>query len=188
MQKNWIGRSEGVEIDFPVEGMDEKIRVFTTRPDTLWGATFVCLAPGHPLSERLVTEKEKLASVKATYGEAAEKEGVFTGFYAVNPMNNGRIPIYIASFVLMEYGTGAIMSVPAHDQRDFDFAEKYGLPIKVVIVPEVTEMAGTNPPIPPLRKGVRGDCPTYCPVQKQDHLRRLTKTMVFLLIPGDSPE
>ncbi len=136
MQKNWIGRSEGVEMDFPVDGFSEGIRIFTTRPDTLWGATFVCLAPGHPLSERLVTDRSRLDEVKKKYGKMEEKEGLFTGHYAINPLNNERIPIYIANFVLMEYGTGAIMSVPAHDQRDFDFAKKYGLPIKVVIVPE----------------------------------------------------
>lgn len=141
MQRNWIGRSEGVEMDFPVEGLNEKIRIFTTRPDTLWGATFVCLAPGHPLAERLVTDRERLDAIKAKYGKMEEKEGLFAGYYAINPMNNERIPIYIANFVLMEYGTGAIMSVPAHDQRDFEFAKKYGLPIKIVIVPEdgVTE-------------------------------------------------
>lgn len=136
MQKNWIGRSEGVEMDFPVDGLGDSIRIFTTRPDTLWGATFLCLAPGHPLSERLVTDRSMLDEVKKKYGKMEEKEGLFTGHYAVNPGNNERIPIYIANFVLMEYGTGAIMSVPAHDQRDFDFAKKYGLPIKVVIVPE----------------------------------------------------
>lgn len=136
MQRNWIGRSEGVEMDFAVEGIGEKIRIFTTRPDTLWGATFVCIAPGHPLSERLVTDKSKLDIVKAKYGKVEEKEGLFTGRYAINPMNDERIPIYIASFVLMEYGTGAIMSVPAHDQRDFEFAKQYDLPIRVVIAPE----------------------------------------------------
>jgi len=135
MQKNWIGRSEGVEVDFPVEGMDEKIRIFTTRPDTLWGATFICLAPDHPLSERLVTDTAWLESVKARFGIVEDKEGLCTGHYAVNPMNDERIPIYVANFVLMEYGTGAIMSVPAHDQRDFEFAEKFGIPIRVVIVP-----------------------------------------------------
>lgn len=136
MQRNWIGRSEGVEMDFPVEGLNEKIKIFTTRPDTLWGATFLCLAPGHHLAERLITDRERLDAVKAKYGKMEEKEGLFTGYYAINPMNNERIPIYIANFVLMEYGTGAIMSVPAHDQRDFDFAKKYDLPIRVVIVPE----------------------------------------------------
>jgi leucyl-tRNA synthetase len=136
MQKNWIGKSEGVEIDFAVEGRTEKIKIFTTRADTLWGATFVCIAPGHPLSEKLVHDREALNAVKAKYGLMEEKEGLFTGHYAINPMNREKIPIYIANFVLMEYGTGAIMSVPAHDQRDFEFAKKYGLTIRIVIVPD----------------------------------------------------
>jgi leucyl-tRNA synthetase len=136
MQKNWIGKSEGVELDFRVDGRGENIRIFTTRPDTLWGATFICIAPGHPLAEVLVADKEQLSAVKAKYGEMAEKEGLFTGHYAINPMNDEKIPIYAANFVLMEYGTGAIMSVPAHDQRDFEFAKKYGLPIRTVIVPD----------------------------------------------------
>ena len=136
MQRNWIGKSEGVEMDFPVAESAEKIRIFTTRPDTLWGATFVCLAPMHPLAESLVREKEGLEFIKSRYGVMDEKHGLFTGHYAINPVNGERIPIYIANFVLTEYGTGAIMSVPAHDQRDLEFARKYGLPVRVVIVPE----------------------------------------------------
>jgi len=134
MQKNWIGKSTGVEVDFKIEGMDENIRIFTTRQDTLFGATFVCLAPTHPLTERLVSDKEDLERLKERYGRMDESVGLFTGLYAINPMNDERIPIYVANFVLMEYGTGAIMSVPAHDQRDFDFAQKYGIPIRVVII------------------------------------------------------
>jgi leucyl-tRNA synthetase len=160
MQKNWIGRSEGVEVGFRIDGMDETIRIFTTRQDTLFGATFVCLAPIHPLTELLVSDKENLANLKARYGRMDEKTGIFTGFYAINPMNGEKIPIYVANFVLMEYGTGAIMSVPAHDQRDFDFAQKYGLHIKVVIVPE--QQPSVNTPsltLPPRggRKGWGGD-------------------------------
>ncbi|MEW6003664.1 MAG: leucine--tRNA ligase, partial [Nitrospirota bacterium] len=134
MQKNWIGKSIGVEVDFEIEGMKEKIKIFTTRQDTLFGATFLCLAPAHPLANRLVSDKEGLEKVKARYGKMGEKFGLFSGYYAINPMNEERIPIYVANFVLMEYGTGAIMSVPAHDQRDFDFAKEYGLTIRVVIV------------------------------------------------------
>ncbi|MEW6116700.1 MAG: leucine--tRNA ligase [Nitrospirota bacterium] len=136
MQKNWIGKSEGVEVDFPLEGMSEKLRIYTTRPDTIFGVTYMCLAAAHPLAERLVADTSKLDAIKAKYGKEDEKEGLFTGHYAINPLTNDRIPLYIANFVLMEYGTGAIMSVPAHDQRDFEFAKKYDLPIKVVIVPE----------------------------------------------------
>ncbi len=139
MQKNWIGRSEGVEVDFAIDGSDDRIRIYTTRPDTLFGVTFICLAPNHPVAAKLVGDKSKLDSIKALYGDAEHKEGLFTGHYAVNPLNNERIPVYVANFVLMEYGTGAIMSVPAHDQRDFEFAKKYNLPIKTVIVPESPE-------------------------------------------------
>jgi len=135
MQRNWIGRSDGVEMDFPVDGMTEKIRIFTTRPDTLWGATFVCIAPGHLLSPMLVPDKQALEGIKEKYGDLEEKVGLSTGNYALNPMNGERIPIYVANFVLMEYGTGAIMSVPAHDQRDFEFARRYDLPIRIVIAP-----------------------------------------------------
>lgn len=136
MQKNWIGKSRGVEVDFPIEGLQEKVKIFTTRPDTLFGVTFMCLAPMHPLIEKLKLNPDDLAKVKAKYGDMETKEGFFTGYYAINPLNNERVPIFVANFVLMEYGTGAIMSVPAHDQRDFEFAKKYNLPIKVVIVPK----------------------------------------------------
>ena len=136
MQRNWIGKSTGVEADFRIDGMDEKIRIFTTRQDTLFGATFICIAPAHPLAERLVADKEGLAMVRFKYGKMDEKHGLFTGHYAINPMNGEKTPVYVANFVLMEYGTGAIMSVPAHDQRDFEFAQKYKLPIKEVISPQ----------------------------------------------------
>jgi leucyl-tRNA synthetase len=149
IQRNWIGRSEGAEIDFPVEG-GGSIRVFTTRPDTLYGATFVLLAPEHPQSLELARRGGREAEVRRFRDEVfaaeriarkagdLEKDGVFTGLHAVNPGSGERIPIWIANFVLMEYGTGAIMSVPAHDERDFEFAKKMGLPIRVVIVPEGT--------------------------------------------------
>ena len=148
MQKNWIGKGEGVEVDFPLDGRDEKLRIFTTRPDTLFGVTFMCIAPEHPLAGKLVHDDdtlEALQTIKAKYGKETEKIGLFTGSYAINPLNGDKVPVYAANFVLMEYGTGAIMSVPAHDQRDFEFAKKYDLPIKVVIVPEI-------PPAPHLLK------------------------------------
>jgi leucyl-tRNA synthetase len=146
MQRNWIGKSEGAEVDFAVAGQAEKIKVFTTRLDTIHGATYVVLAPDHPLVER-VTRPERRDEVRAFVermrktdaaertGEGAPKEGVFTGAEAVNPYTGERIPVWIANFVLAEYGTGAVMSVPAHDQRDFEFARKYRLPIRVVIQP-----------------------------------------------------
>ncbi len=138
MQKNWIGKSLGVEVDFRIEGMDRSIRIFTTRPDTLYGATFLCLSPRHPFTDELVADKEGLRKIRARYGEVDEKAGLFSGNYCVNPMNGEKIPVYVANFVLMEYGTGAIMSVPAHDQRDFEFALKYGLPMRMVIQPNDT--------------------------------------------------
>lgn len=140
MQRNWIGKSEGVEVDFPIEGMNEVLRIFTTRPDTIFGVTFMCLSAEHPLSDRLCDDKDELKRIRQLQRDPDIKEGIFTGKYAINPLNRERIPIWIANFVLMEYGTGAIMSVPAHDQRDFEFAQRYGIPIKVVIKPENAEL------------------------------------------------
>ena len=143
-QVNWIGRSIGAEVDFAVDGHDQKITVFTTRPDTIFGATFMVLAPEHPLVEQITTPKQK-GDVE-TYIRAAqakseierqntdrEKTGVFTGAYAVNPANDEKIPIWIADYVLMGYGTGAIMAVPAHDERDYEFAEKFNIPVVEVV-------------------------------------------------------
>ncbi|MBF0520653.1 MAG: leucine--tRNA ligase [Nitrospirae bacterium] len=144
MQRNWIGKSRGVEMSFPIDGSDLKIKIFTTRPDTLFGATFVCVAPIHPIADIITDDKDALNDVKSFYGNEEEKRGVFTGKYAINPINNEKIPIYAANFVLMDYGTGAIMSVPAHDQRDFDFAKKYGLPVREVIVREKDAAPSTD--------------------------------------------
>ncbi|MFS8910877.1 leucine--tRNA ligase [Synechococcus sp. H60.3] len=150
MQENWIGQSVGARVVFKTE-TGEELPVFTTRPDTLWGATFMVLAPEHPLVEKLTTPEQQ-AAVKAYQAEAAarsemersaedrEKTGVWTGSYAINPVNQERIPIWIADYVLMGYGTGAIMAVPAHDQRDFEFARKFGLPIKLVVQPPQGEV------------------------------------------------
>ncbi|HEY6872595.1 MAG TPA: leucine--tRNA ligase [Geobacteraceae bacterium] len=147
MQRNWIGKSCGCEIDFPVEGHLTKIKVFTTRQDTLYGATFMSLAPEHPMAleltlpENRASVEEFIERVKRTdkarrTAEDFEKEGVFTGAFCVNPVTNRRMPVYLANFVLTDYGTGAVMAVPTHDQRDFEFARKYGLPLQVVIQPE----------------------------------------------------
>ncbi|MCL6472032.1 MAG: leucine--tRNA ligase [Firmicutes bacterium] len=147
MQRNWIGRSEGAYVDFKVKGSDKIITVFTTRPDTLYGATFFLLAPEHPIVNELVKGtdyeagakefRQKVAAETEIDRTSAEKEknGYFTGAYVINPVNGEEIPVYLADYVLMGYGTGAVMAVPAHDQRDFEFATKYGLPIKVVIEP-----------------------------------------------------
>ncbi len=159
LQMNWIGRSEGASVTFHTEQGDP-IEIFTTRPDTLWGATFMVLAPEHPLVEKITTPEQR-AAVEAYQFQAArqsdiqreaadkEKTGVFTGGYAINPVNGERIPIWIADYVLMTYGTGAIMAVPAHDERDFAFARKYNLPIVPVIQP-VDEQGN---PIEPLLDG-----------------------------------
>jgi len=148
MQANWIGRSEGTLVDFKIADSDSKIQVFTTRPDTLYGCTFLSLAPEHPLvlelSRGTTEEKNVQAFVNrmllddkfARMGDDKEKEGVFIGKYAVNPVTGDKIPLYTANFVLMEYGTGAVMAVPAHDQRDFEFAQKYKIPVKIVIEPK----------------------------------------------------
>ena len=149
LQTNWIGKSEGASVVFKTEQGDE-LEVFTTRPDTLWGATFMVLAPEHPLVEKLTTPENK-DTVDAYVAEAVrqteiqreatdkEKTGVFTGGYAINPVNDERIPVWVADYVLMTYGTGAIMAVPAHDQRDFDFARKYDLEVRVVVQPDDME-------------------------------------------------
>ncbi|MFO7815887.1 MAG: leucine--tRNA ligase [Halanaerobiales bacterium] len=147
MQKNWIGKSEGMSINFPLEEIGKELDVFTTRPDTIYGATYMVLSPGHPYVDELITGKDNeeeirnfVKSVKDKKDDErtspeTEKRGIYTGSYATNPMTGEKIPILIANYVLMEYGTGAIMAVPAHDQRDFDFAKKYSLPIRAVIQP-----------------------------------------------------
>lgn len=143
-QTNWIGKSEGAEIDFSIEGLDDSLKVFTTRPDTIFGATFMVIAPEHPLVTKLITD-ETTATVTEYVTEAVkkseierqsegkEKSGVFTGSYAINPASGEKIPIWIADYVLSGYGTGAIMAVPAHDERDYEFATKFNLPIIQVV-------------------------------------------------------
>ena len=146
-QKAWIGRSEGAEVQFAIDGSDEKLEVYTTRPDTLFGATYMVVAPEHPLLDMLVLDEKKV-EVKA-YVEAAakksdldrtdlakDKSGVFTGSYCINPVNGEKTPVWVADYVLISYGTGAIMAVPAHDERDFEFAEKFDIPINRVIARE----------------------------------------------------
>ena len=143
MQSDWIGKSYGAEVNFPIDGRNEQITVYTTRPDTLYGATFMVLAPEHALAADLASEEQKAAvedyiyqaSMKSSVDRLQDKEktGVFTGSYAINPMNQERIPIWLSDYVLADYGTGAIMCVPAHDDRDFAFATKFGIPIVQVI-------------------------------------------------------
>src|SRR3954447_14332891 len=138
IQRNWIGRSEGAEGLFRDEELDADIPVFTTRPDTLFGATFFVLAPEHPLVETLATDEirayvERAGARSVEERQTKEKDGVFTGHHVVNPVNGEQIPVWVADYVLMDYGTGAIMAVPAHDERDREFAERYDLPIRPVI-------------------------------------------------------
>jgi leucyl-tRNA synthetase len=151
MQKNWIGKSYGTEIDFEING--EKWPIFTTRPDTIYGVTFMVVSAQHPRLMELVTKDqkkdtekflEKIKSVSEKDLEDLEKEGVFTGSYATNPATNESVPIYVGNFVVADYGSGMVMAVPAHDQRDFMFAKKYNIPIKIVIQPEMYEIKSGN--------------------------------------------
>ena len=162
-QINWIGKSTGAEVDFKVDGHDESFTVFTTRPDTLFGVTYCVLAPEHPLVLKITTEEYKEDVIEYTKKCSLknemertelnkEKTGVFTGAYAINPVNNEKIPIYISDYVLVSYGTGAIMAVPAHDERDFEFAKKFNIPIIQVLAPS-TDLSTLEP----LTKAMEGD-------------------------------
>ncbi len=166
MQKNWIGRSEGARVEFPIKGSNKTIPVFTTRPDTLYGATYFLLAPEHPLVEEIIKDSPYKAEVQNFIKEvskesaierisaALEKRGCFSGEYVINPINNEKIPIWVANYVLMEYGTGAVMAVPAHDQRDFEFAKKYDLPIRIVIQPRSQEFSSETMEVPFDEEGI----------------------------------
>ncbi|HEX4949023.1 MAG TPA: leucine--tRNA ligase, partial [Blastocatellia bacterium] len=166
MQRNWIGRSQGAEVDFALDaetsyGLHEKIRIFTTRIDTIYGANAIIIAPEHELIERLMAEGHASGELKAfveqqkaitpqdRIAEGREKEGVFTGMHAINPFNQEKLMIWTANFVLTGYGTGAIMAVPGHDERDFEFAKKYSLPIRRVIIPIDFSGDETTPPDKP---------------------------------------
>ncbi len=168
MQRNWIGKSEGAEVDFAVANHDAEIRVFTTRPDTLFGATYMVLAPEHPLVERISTPQQ--AKAVQAYQEAASrksdfertevaktKTGVFTGVYAVNPVNGEKIPVWIADYVLATYGTGAIMAVPGHDERDFEFAKQFNLPVRTVVTPNDKWLKETGSTLNDLKEAYTDD-------------------------------
>jgi leucyl-tRNA synthetase len=178
LQRNWIGRSEGAEVDFKID--TKKIRVFTTRPDTLYGATYMVLAPEHSLVDLVVTEeqwpavreyREKTArkSDLERTELAKEKTGVFTGAFAVNPVNDEKIPIWVADYVLLGYGTGAIMAVPAHDERDLEFARKFRLPIRQVVQPP-----GDEEPIGFVGDGVAINSPIIDSLQSREAIRKIT--------------
>jgi leucyl-tRNA synthetase len=181
LQRNWIGRSEGAEIDFKIDNHDAKIRVFTTRPDTLYGATYMVLAPEHSLVEQIVTE-EQWQAVRE-YRErtarksdlertelAKEKTGVFTGAYAINPATEEKIPIWIADYVLLGYGTGAIQAVPAHDERDLEFARKFDLPIRQVVQPP-----GHEDPIGFVGEGIAINSPIIDGLISRAAIRKITE-------------
>ena len=173
MQRNWIGKSEGLNCDFPIEGSTELLSIFTTRPDTIFGVTFMSIAPEHPLVETLIKgsaqEQEIRAFIAAIIQEKQqqkpdedqEKKGIFTGRYCINPFNGDQIPIYVANFVLMGYGTGAVMAVPAHDQRDFEFARKYDLAVKPVVFPEGGTLSGETMAAAYTEAGLLADSGTF---------------------------
>ncbi len=166
MQRNWIGKSSGAEVEFEIAGIDRSVTVYTTRPDTLFGATYMVLAPEHELVE-LVTSAAQREAVDAYRRTAAfksdmdrtelntDKSGVFTGAYAVNPVTGGEIPIWIADYVLISYGTGSIMAVPAHDTRDFEFARKFDIPVKCIIAPDAHSAAAAGVDVAAV---LRGEC------------------------------
>jgi len=187
MQQHWIGRSEGAEIAFKIkEFAGEEIRTFTTRPDTLFGVTYMVLAPEHPLSRRLVegTEREQevfnfinevrqVSEIERT-AEEAPKIGIFTGRHAVNPINGEEVPILVGNYVLMAYGTGAVMGVPAHDQRDFEFAHKHNLPIRVVIQPEGESLSVQNMPEAYVGEGKMINSGTFNGLDNLEGIKKIT--------------
>ena len=181
LQRNWIGRSEGAEIDFKIDGGEQKIRVFTTRPDTLYGGTYMVLAPEHSLVDLIVTE-EQWPAVREYRERTArksdlertelskEKTGVFTGAYAINPATDEKIPIWIADYVLLGYGTGAIGGVPAHDERDLEFARKFNLPIRQVVQP-----LGGEDPIGFIGEGIAINSPAIEGLPSREAIRKITQ-------------
>jgi len=191
MQANWIGCSEGVRIDFKLENSGKILPCFTTRPDTLFGVTFVSLAPEHPIVEELISgmpqekavmdfvDRVRNQGMVERTAEGTEKEGIFTGKYVINPVNNSRAPLWVANYVLMEYGTGAVMGVPAHDQRDFMFAKKYKLPIKVVIQPEGK---GLNPDTMKdayVDNGIQVNSEIFDGISNTEAMRKITEYLEF---------
>ncbi len=180
MQRNWIGKSTGLACDFAIDGSDEKLSIFTTRPDTIFGVTFMSIAPEHPILKTLIQENQNSEEIMSFCRriidekrqqkpeDEVEKEGIFTGRYCINPFNGDRVPIYVANFVLMEYGTGAVMAVPAHDQRDFEFARKYDLAIKPVVVPEEAVLTGTEMEEAFLESGILNDSGSFTGTPSED--------------------
>ncbi len=186
MQKNWIGKSYGTSVLFPLADGVGDIEIFTTRPDTLYGSTFMVLAPEHPLARSLSSgtpqeqvvidfvNKVGLQEKAVRTDEATEKEGVFTGKYAINPLTKEQIPIWVANFVLMEYGTGAIMAVPTHDQRDFEFARKYHIPLRVVIQPVGEELSADTMTAAYIDEGVLVNSGQFDGMNNTDAIQKIT--------------
>ncbi|MFH1238597.1 MAG: leucine--tRNA ligase, partial [bacterium] len=187
MQKNWIGRSVGTMVNFPLKDSRDSLSIFTTRPDTLYGVKFMTFAPEHPKVQELISgtkyEKEVQKFINRVViedkfsraDEDKEKEGVFIGRYAVNPLTGEEIPIYVANFVLMEYGTGAIMAVPAHDQRDFEFAKKYNIPIKVVINPPGEELPVGQMKQAYVEAGIMTDSAQFSGMNSSEAIEKITE-------------
>ena len=187
MQANWIGRSEGTSINFKLEDSGKILPCFTTRPDTLYGVTFVSLAPEHPVISELVSgssqekavmdfvERARNQGMVERTAEGTEKEGIFTGKYVINPVNNSKVPIWVANYVLMEYGTGAVMGVPAHDQRDFLFSRKYKLPIQVVIQPKDTELKAETMKESYVGDGIQVNSDIFNDMPNTDAIRKITE-------------
>lgn len=187
MQANWIGRSEGVRIDFRLEESGKILSCFTTRPDTLYGVTFVSLAPEHPVIRELISgtpqekhimnfvEKARNQGMVERTAEGTEKEGIFTGRYVINPVSNDKVPLWVANYVLMEYGTGAVMGVPAHDQRDFLFAKKYNLPVKIVIQPEGKELNANTMKEAYTDNGIQANSGMFDGIPNTEAMRKITE-------------
>ncbi len=183
MQESWIGRSEGASIEFPLEGHDRRLDVFTTRPDTLFGATYMVLAPEHELVTELtapgykakVEEYVRQAAAKSSVERmvSREKTGVFTGSYAINPVNDERIPIWVSDYVLVEYGSGAIMAVPAHDERDYEFAQTFDLPIR----PVIADTDGTIPDLPFVMDGIMVNSGPFNGLSTAEGKERVTESL-----------
>lgn len=184
MQRNWIGKSVGARVRFNVKGFEGSIEIFTTRPDTLFGVTFMSLAPEHPLVASLTTpehkarveafvKKVKAVDLSRTDEADFEKEGVFTGAYCTNPLTGDEVPVYVANFVLMAYGTGAVMAVPAHDQRDFEFATQYKLPVKVVINPLGSELKATEMEEAYVEDGIMVDSGEFTGLPNRDAMGKI---------------
>lgn len=189
MQKNWIGRSTGAEVTFEIENFQDKLQIYTTRPDTLFGVTYMVLAPEHPYVKELTDGTEYEAEVKAYQEEclhkseiertslSKEKTGVFTGSYAINPVNGNRVPIYISDYVMMDYGTGAIMAVPAHDQRDFEFAKKFDLEIIPVVDTEDPEVDIHDLKNAFVAEGTMINSGKYTGINNKEAIQQITKDL-----------